>query len=59
VDILDLEKRVQQLDQLAEKYIRELDTLLDAKIDKIRELLNGISVSVQAQDVKKAKPAEQ
>lgn len=44
------------LDAVMAKRISQIDEMLDDKIEKVRELLNGLSFSVNASQVKPAKP---
>jgi hypothetical protein len=64
-DWLDIDKRVNNavnmVDQLADRRIRQINDMLDEKIEEIRLLLNGIKVTVnlEASQVAKGESANQ
>jgi hypothetical protein len=60
MDFLDIDQRVdnavQKVDQMAQARIEQLSQVFDEKIESIRLLLTGLSFSVNANQVKDAKP---
>lgn len=60
MDLLDIDKRVDhaiaKVDDLADRRIKQLSEVFDEKIESVRLLLTGLSLSVNAGQVKKAEP---
>jgi hypothetical protein len=52
------DEQLNKVDGIAETRINQLSAMLDDKIAQIRELLNGITFSVNAKDIKPAAPVE-
>jgi predicted nucleic acid-binding Zn-ribbon protein len=48
--------RIEQIDQVGKARIEQLSQVFDEKIESIRLLLTGLSFSVNANQVKDAKP---